>query len=421
MLTKIPGPRGRWLVGDMPDYLADRIGWLRDSRPRYGDVVRLAPGTLVAHHPSAAHEVLARTNDTYLLETSQLGGRRQRAAQAAGLERWMLLRRTMWRGVASRLAADGLDQSTAEAAALVAAHVGGTGELLGACRAITGRLIVDFCLGGDPRPDFRAGTAARADQLFTKSLAALVDGESRRRFSWRPLAAAARRSDAELRGVLAACVADRRAADRRQPEDLLDELIAGSTDEDLIVATMRMALFASHGVPGTALTWIVLRLAAEPELAAAISDESRAGSDGLPLATAFVKETLRLHPPQWLLTRTALRPTEVGGYRIRSGEQVLVCPFTVHRDERYWPRPDRFDPGRWLTGRTPHPPNTYLPFGAGPRICPGSALAMRLLTVLTTVLASRHAIRAPHPEAVAVMSDGLLRPESAVGGWDSLG
>ncbi|MGA8113195.1 MAG: cytochrome P450, partial [Actinocatenispora sp.] len=214
------------------------------------------------------------------------------------------------------------------------------------------------------------------------------------------------------------------------PRDLLDALLAGTrtgeSDDAMIVSVLRMAMFASHGVPGTALSWILLRLVAEPETAAAVRREATAelrpgapeSGAALELTTAVIQEVLRLHPPQWLLTRTALRATTLGGYPVRAGQEVLVCPYVLHRDGRFWSEPERFDPSRWLTGERPHARHAYLPFGAGPRICPGSALALRQLSVLTAVLARDFVLRLPALAEVEATCDGLLLPAGVRGGWE---
>ncbi|MBY8846667.1 cytochrome P450 [Streptomyces sp. SP2-10] len=413
----------------MDAYLASRIGWLQATQKQYGDIVRLGPDTLVVHDPELAHEVLARTNDTYLLETRQLAGRRQRATAQARLDKWMAVRQGMWHGFASRLMEAHLAHLMAEAGLLLDLYAGDDKDLADRCRATTGRLIVDFCIGGDPKHAALCEEAAvRADLLFTSAQAALIQKETRRRFRRRPLASAASAANAELLDFLRDSVVERRS--RRYsgaPRDLLDLLLHASEaddTDDLIVSVLRMAMFASHGVPGAALSWIVLRLASEPTSFRAVRAEAEAcpvdgmlSLERLPLTTAFVKETLRLHPPQWLLTRTAIRRTTVGAYRIRAGQEVLVSPYLIHRDGRFWPRPERFEPERWMGNQMPYPRHTYIPFGAGPRICPGSRLAMAHMVILTARLAADYVPRVPHVEDLNVTCDGLLLPANVQGGW----
>jgi cytochrome P450 len=66
-----------------------------------------------------------------------------------------------------------------------------------------------------------------------------------------------------------------------------------------------------------------------------VLDDSR-----LPYCTAFVKETLRLYPPTWLMGRRVHRPYTLGGWTLRPGQQVRFGPYLTHRDPRWWPDPD---------------------------------------------------------------------------------
>ncbi len=426
---RVPGPRGRWLVGDMENYLADRIGWLQTSRDRYGDLARIAPGTVVTHDPQTAHQVLAETNETYLLETGQLAGRRSRAQAAGRLDRWMAVRRNIWHSFADQLAVSHLSRLTDDAVALLDEHAGSSTDLVDRCRQVSGRLIVDFCLGGDPdQSGLLSAAAARANALFMTALSVLQRGEPRLRWLPRPGAAAAATADQELRDLLSGCVAERRATGfTGAPRDLLDALLAGPKtgdgDDAMIVSVLRMAMFASHGVPGAALSWIALRLAADSGLVAQLRDEAgqlrpdAPTPPALELTGAVIKEVLRLHPPQWLLTRTVLRSSTLAGYPVRPGHQVLVCPYVMHRDPRFWSDPERFDPTRWLGPQSPHSRYAYLPFGAGPRICPGSALAVRQLSVLTAVLARDYVCPLPDIGEIGMTCDGLLLPDQVRGGW----
>jgi len=68
---------------------------------------------------------------------------------------------------------------------------------------------------------------------------------------------------------------------------------------------------------------------------------------------------------------------------------VSISPWVVHRHQRYWRNPEHFDPQRFLADRTKLPAGSYLPFGMGPRICPGAAFAMEEATMLLAALVHR--------------------------------
>lgn len=134
-------------------------------------------------------------------------------------------------------------------------------------------------------------------------------------------------------------------------------------------------------------------------------------------SSAVVKETLRLHPPQWLLARTAMQATQLGGFDVAPETTVLTCPYLLHRDERWWERLEEFAPERWLSTTRPHAPRAYLPFGAGPRFCPGSLLGSVQLVTLAALVARDYRLELPRLADVETAADSLLTPARLTGTW----
>lgn len=442
----IPGPRGKWLVGDVIAYQRDRIAWLTGNRAEFGDLVRLAPGAVVLHDAELAHDVLVSTNETYTIDSMLGFGSRQRRRNEANLTEWMRVRRGVWRSVSERVTRLHVERFATDLEADLARHAGGHVDVVAVARAMLGRAIADFCVGGSvggsvgcvggcvggesERAGFQALCGA-ADDLFVAALRALVSGEGRVGWWPRPAARAAAAANGRLLDLLATLVRRRAGAVPEQPRDLLDALVAGvETEADVqhAVLVLRTIMFASHGVPGAAFSWIALLLAEHPDCAAKVageavhvSDVSLTGGDSLaraaPYTTAFIKEALRLYPPQWLITRTSKVPIELAGHRLPANTEVLICPYLLHRDPRWWTDPERFDPDRWLGRDQPHGRHAYLPFGAGPRVCPGSLLATVQLTVLTTLLARDYRLELPPLANVRPSTDGLMLPTGVTGSW----
>jgi cytochrome P450 len=73
---------------------------------------------------------------------------------------------------------------------------------------------------------------------------------------------------------------------------------------------------------------------------------------------------------------------------------MLISPWVLHRDERFWDRPEQFDPDRWLDGRADAlEPGTYVAFGAGARRCPARSLAELMVTIAVAAIARRWVVR----------------------------
>ena len=75
----------------------------------------------------------------------------------------------------------------------------------------------------------------------------------------------------------------------------------------------------------------------------------------------------------------------LGGYQIPEGTDCTIWIFSVHRDERYYPEPEKFDPDRFTQENSKdRPAYAYIPFSAGRRNCIGQRFAMMELKVLLT-------------------------------------
>ncbi|KAF7843649.1 cytochrome P450 71A1-like [Senna tora] len=108
----------------------------------------------------------------------------------------------------------------------------------------------------------------------------------------------------------------------------------------------------------------------------------------LPYIKAIVKETMRLHPAlPTLVPRLALEDSNINGYDIPKGTQVLVNVWAIGRDPTIWDNPYEFEPERFLIGKNYKANNIdveghdfeLLPFGAGRRMCVGYPLGLKVI------------------------------------------
>ena len=90
-----------------------------------------------------------------------------------------------------------------------------------------------------------------------------------------------------------------------------------------------------------------------------------------------------------MIGRRALADVDLGRIVILAGMLAVVSPWVTHRDPRWYPEPERFDPGRWEESeRDARPQHAFFPFGAGTRMCIGEGFAMAEARAVLRVLAS---------------------------------
>ncbi|XP_004308373.1 PREDICTED: beta-amyrin 28-oxidase-like, partial [Fragaria vesca subsp. vesca] len=101
-----------------------------------------------------------------------------------------------------------------------------------------------------------------------------------------------------------------------------------------------------------------------------------------------VCEVLRLQPPANETFREAITDFMYEGYLITKGTKLYVTVFSTHKNPEYFPDPHKFDPSRF-EGQGP-PPFSYVPFGGGPRMCPGKENARVQILVFIYNLVTRY-------------------------------
>ncbi len=214
-------------------------------------------------------------------------------------------------------------------------------------------------------------------------------------------------------------------------EDLLSDFLRAQdedgtsmTDRQLRDEVMTM-LLAGHETTALALSWAWFLLATHPEEQATLHDElDRVLAGRLPTAAdvpqltftnRVVRETLRLYPPAWVLSRRAAENVQIGNYTVPAGSNVIVSPWVTHRDARFFPNPLAFEPDRW----TPEfeqslPKFAYFPFGGGPRVCIGNQFALMEAAILLAAVAQRYEVAIVPGHAVEPMPSITLRPAHGV-------
>ncbi|XP_066305363.1 cytochrome P450 2U1-like [Branchiostoma lanceolatum] len=198
--------------------------------------------------------------------------------------------------------------------------------------------------------------------------------------------------------------------DRENPRDFLDfgllelekqEKVEGLTEN--IVLHMAQNLFlAGTETASNTLRWSLLYMVLHPNVQKKVQEELDAvvGESlptlshraQLPYVNACLLEVMRIRPLLPVaLPHATTQDVKVRDYDIPKGTQVLVNLYSIHKDPAYWPDPDRFDPERFLDAERNviNKPESFLPFSAGRRVCPGEQLAgMELFLFFSTLLQS---------------------------------
>lgn len=253
--------------------------------------------------------------------------------------------------------------------------------------------------------------------------------------SWMRLPTPAMRRFKQARALIAAAVY-RMMRERGHGEDhgdLLSVMMqhtspdregAGMSEEQIRDEVFTF-IIAGNYTTASMLTWTWYLLAQHPGVQERLHAEldrvlqgrppTIANMNRLPYARMVLCEALRMYPPVWLSSRWALRDCELGGYRIPAGAIVMPSQYVVHRDPRFYPEPERFDPERWTPeAEAQRPRHAFFPFAAGPRSCVGERFAwMEGLLVLAT-LAQRWRFEAAAGFRVKVHAGNILRPKDGL-------
>ncbi|KAL1449459.1 hypothetical protein WDU94_001963 [Cyamophila willieti] len=176
---------------------------------------------------------------------------------------------------------------------------------------------------------------------------------------------------------------------------------------DELVSEVITIIFAGMDTTKVANNIILIMLALHPKIQEEVYDEIQTviGTNPslaptydqlqeLQLLTRVIKESLRLFPSAPVIGRQAEEEIKVDGYVIPKGAGIYVPIYCgIHRDPRFWPNPDRFDPDRFLPSEVAkRNPNAYLPFSIGQRNCIGHKYAMLQMKVTISTILRRYRI-----------------------------
>lgn len=419
-------PRSPPLVGDAPRLLLDPLSAFLSAWRGSGDVVRfrVAPrrAYLIAH-PDDVRHVLHRRREIYrrdIWHAVQLRSASGRGLTASEGALWSRQRRLL-RPAFDRNCVSGFGRRIADAATRMlerwspVARRGDTVDLNHEMSRLSLEVIAR-CL-------FCADLEAEAEETLRQATAVLGH-----LYAWLrlPLPVSARRLSEHNRRFQHArlalyTLADRllvAGASRSDPGSFLS-LLLEQGEADLARDQIVTMILAGHETTGAALAWACLSTFEHPEVEERLRREAHealgAADDvvappHLPYARRVFRETLRLYPPAWTISRTPVETDMLGETEIPARATVFVSPFVTHRHPCFWDAPARFDPNRFDRAASSRHPYAYFPFGAGPRMCIGKSFAELVGELVLSMVVRSYRLAGTKPNAARMQARLTLQP-----------
>ena len=436
--TEAPGPRTYWPGQNVFYFRRDPLTFLARLAREYGDVVRFRAGPqriYFLNHPDHVRDILVTHHERFhkgralkrakrllgeslLTSEGEFHRRQRRLAQPAFHRQRINSYGSVMVDYAERAGARWREGETLDISS----------EMMRLTLAVVGKTLFDADVESDADEVGEALTEVMElfDYLMLpfSELLEKLPLPPQRRFL---------RARARLDAIVYRIIEERRlgGGDRG---DLLSMLLlavdeegdrTGMTNEQLRDEAMTLFL-AGHETTANALTWAWHLLAQNPEAEKRLHEELDAVLEGgrapkvedfaaLRYTEMVVAETMRLYPPAWAIGRLAIEDHEVGGYHIPRGSLVLVCQYVMHRDPRFFPEPETFDPERWTAeAKAARPQFSYFPFGGGTRRCIGEGFAWMEAVLMLATLARRWRLRPAPGSNVEAHPRITLRPKSGV-------
>jgi cytochrome P450 len=433
-----PGPKTFWPGGHVLNFRRDTLRFLTRAAREYGDVVQFRVGTeqiFLLNHPDLVRDLLVTHHERFhkgralqrarrllgeglLTSEGDFWRRQRRLAQPAFHRQRINFYAQVMTEYAAKTSARWRDGATLDISR----------EMMRLTLALVGKTLFDADVESDADEVGRSLTDVM--ELFGylmmpfSELLEKLPLPPQRRF---------KRARARLDAIIYRIIEERRRSEADRG-DLLSMLLfavdeegdrRGMTNEQLRDEVMTIFL-AGHETTANALTWAWYLLAQNPEAEAALHDELDAVLKGERLPTVedlphlrytemVVSETMRLYPPAWAVGRLAMEEHEAGGYRIPRGSIVLASQYVMHRDPRFFPDPERFDPLRFTPeAKQSRPQFAYFPFGGGPRRCIGEGFAWAEAVIILATLARRWRLSLAPGQTIKPQPRITLRPKGSV-------
>ncbi|HEX2500140.1 MAG TPA: cytochrome P450 [Methylomirabilota bacterium] len=435
--VEAPGPPGLPRVGHLRAFLRDKLGFLAASAATYGDVVRLELGapTYLVSHPDDLRYILLSNSDNYA-KTHRIVGRRGRRFFGDGIVTvGGLAHQRQRRLLQPAFHKDAIEPFAAlmvrEAETRLArwrdgAEVDLNADILDLTQRIMMRVLLSRESEAEVARFARAINQRRRHQEYLLGrvfpIPDAVPTRSNRAY---------RRASREIDAIIAGAVRRRRDAGP-EPGDMLSMLVharyddgSGMSDRQIRDEARTLAI-GGYETLAEALCWTWYALAMSPAAEATMAVEAAALPADRPPGVAdlprlgycrmALAEGMRLYPPTWIFVRVAQSSDVLpSGVRVPAGAKVYVSQWVIHRNPRYYPDPQRFDPERFRPdARSARPRFVYIPFGGGRRLCIGEEFAWLEGVLLLACVARRFRLDLMPGQVIEPDPNVTLRPKRGI-------
>jgi cytochrome P450 len=434
---QLPGPKGTRVMGVMPEFNRDSLGFIERLQRDYGDIVWsrfLYVPALFLYHPNEIEAVLTTNAKNFRKAMSLRSNFFQRLVGNGLLtsegEEWKRQRRLSNPGFhRERVATYATTMVDYAKRLAVGWRDGEKRDMHREMMRLTLEIVVRCLFSADVSHDVDHVGETLSEMVKPFASQATLKWILNNRLPT-PEHIRFHRLARRIDRVVYRIISERRASGKDEG-DLLSMLLAahdddgsGMSDQQLRDEVMTLFL-AGHETTALTLAWSWYLIAQNPEaeknfhaeleLVLGGRDATFADLSRLKFTEQVVKESMRLYPPAYGLGREAIRDCEIGGYHVPPGTQVFMFQWATHRDARFFEDPLQFKPERWTTEfEAQLPKYAYFPFGAGPRVCIGAAFAMMEMILVLATIGQRFRLELDPHHPVETYPAMSLRPKDGV-------